>query len=272
MPDGYREGSRDTTRYPVLYIMDSDGGGALRVVVPMFRLTHGAETSNLLIVGVSAVANAAAGTPPPGGLRQVDYTPPAYPPSDSANARLQKENPRSGGAPTFLRILREEVIPFIDQTYRTTPDRGILGASLTGMFVAYAPFEAPDLFSRYGMLSPSLWWDDGSIFRLEGVFARRNPPLPKMVYLSVGFNEWPDDISNVFRLVDLLCSGLKSGSRYQGLEVIAAINMDDFHLSPVHFARAIESLYPRSVDPRARTSIADIPGPARAFCGPRAKW
>lgn len=269
LPSSYGENASDTTRFPVLYVMDNDDGGALRIVIPTFRASRGAANANVLLVGIAPVVNAAAGPVPPLGLRQIDYTPPAFPFSDSANARLQEGAPRAGGAATFLRILRDELIPFVERTYRTTPDRGLLGGSMAGQFAAYVLFEAPELFTRYALVSPSLWWDDGAIFRREIAFAKGNPVLPKTVYVSMGFDEWPEAISQAFHLVSVLCDGLKFGNRYQGLDVVAAVNMEDGHVSVVHFARALETLYP--LQKNTRTAF-DVARPARAFCGPRARW
>jgi len=271
-PGGYAEGrSSDSTRYPVLYIMEESAGAFLRMTVPGFRFTHGSQNSGLIIVGVSP-APSPSGAPSVTALSKMDLSPPPFPFADSALTRLQKEVPGAGGAPLFVRVLREEIIPFVERTYRTTSDRGILGMSFSGMFTAYVLFAAPELFTRYAMVSPSLWWNEGSIFRMEEAFANRAPELPKTVYLSTGSNEWPNDIRDVFRLVGVLCDRLRFEHRYAGLEVIAAMNMDEFHVSPVHFARAIEALYPRDRDPRAPLGEATVWPPARVFCGPRAKW
>jgi predicted alpha/beta superfamily hydrolase len=56
----------------------------------------------------------------------------------------------------MVSVLRDEIIPLVERSYRITDDRGIMGHSLGGLFAAYALFEAPDLFRRYGILSPSL--------------------------------------------------------------------------------------------------------------------
>jgi predicted alpha/beta superfamily hydrolase len=81
---------------------------------------------------------------------------------DSAGAvsfGMPREKVRSGGAPAFLRVLREEILPFVEETYRTSEDRGIAGHSFGGLFAAWMLLEAPDLFRRYGLNSPSLWWE-----------------------------------------------------------------------------------------------------------------
>ena len=56
--------------------------------------------------------------------------------------------PISGGAPNFLRFLRQELFPFTEREYRLVPsDRGLFGYSYGGLFALYALFTAPELFS-----------------------------------------------------------------------------------------------------------------------------
>lgn len=244
LPLSYREGrAGDTTRYPVLYVLD--GGVDLPMYAGMYRHTNQGEYGNLILVGIGYTRGAAGGAPA-GAVpyRQIDYTPPPFPYSDSAQARLRREWPESGGAPAFLRALREEIIPFVERRYRMTDDRGIRGHSFGGLFATYALLEDPDLFKRYLITSPSLWWDDGSMFAREAAFARRNPRLAKRIYLSSGTKETPRLISDMWRLASVVCEGLNSKTRYQGVDVVASINTDEYHVSSVHFARALAAMYP----------------------------
>ena len=272
LPPQYREGQQsDTAHYPTLYIMEESAGAFLRLTVPGFRFTHG-PNANLIVVGVSP-APTPSGSPSVTALAKMDLSPAAFPYSDSANARILKEQaPGGGGAQRFVRALREDIVPFIERTYRANSDRGILGMSFSGMFAAYVLVNEPSLFTRYALISPSLWWNEGSIFRMEEALAARSAKLPATVFVSTGSNEWPNDIRDVFRLVGVLCDRLRYEKRYAGLEVIAAMNMDEFHRSSVAFERAMDVLYPREVDLRSPPPDAPIWPPSRVFCGPRAKW
>ena len=53
-----------------------------------------------------------------------------------------------------------------------------------GLFATYALFTEPDLFTRYAITSPSLWWDGGSIFEREAEFAKTRRSLPKQVFVD----------------------------------------------------------------------------------------
>jgi predicted alpha/beta superfamily hydrolase len=57
--------------------------------------------------------------------------------------------PGTGGAPNFLKVLANEVFPFVESTYRASRERVLTGGSLGGLFVGYALLERPDLFRGY---------------------------------------------------------------------------------------------------------------------------
>jgi len=89
-----------------------------------------------------------------GDLRKHDFTP--------AFGRTPNQ---TGGAEAFLHVLRDEIIPFAEQ--RLPIDnrrRGLAGHSYAGLFATYSFAEAPDLFDRYMVLSPALWFDGGKTY------------------------------------------------------------------------------------------------------------
>jgi predicted alpha/beta superfamily hydrolase len=72
---------------------------------------------------------------------------------------------RTGGADAFLQVLRDELIPFAESHLPIASDgRGLAGHSYAGLFGAYALTQAPDLFDRYLIMSPALWFDGGKIY------------------------------------------------------------------------------------------------------------
>ncbi len=127
-------------------------------------LRLGPEIPELIVVGVSYPV---AGYRQTRHLRVVDYTPSSYPLADSVLSDDLGVDVRSGGGPDFLQVLKDELLPFIDDNYRTTPDRALAGHSLGALFVAYALFEDPSYFGRYLISSPSLWWNEGEMFARE---------------------------------------------------------------------------------------------------------
>jgi len=75
----------------------------------------------------------------------------------------RKIAPRVGGSAKFRAFIAEELVPEVERRYRTTAERAIVGESLAGLFVLETLFEQPELFDTYIALSPSLWWNAGSL-------------------------------------------------------------------------------------------------------------
>jgi predicted alpha/beta superfamily hydrolase len=69
-----------------------------------------------------------------------------------------EERPGSGEAESFLEFLDEELIPHIQETYRTTNPTILYGASNAGLFTVYALLERPDSFDAYIASSPMIGW------------------------------------------------------------------------------------------------------------------
>jgi uncharacterized protein len=143
LPVGYS--AKDTTRYPVLYVLDAPDNYWLVQIVTSF-LGEGGATPRMILVGVGYPDSSSKSR-----RRRFDLTP--------TPERGTPTDP-SGGAAEFLETFRRDFIPLIETTYRTRQDRALLGHSFGGLFAVYALFNAPELFHRYGILSPSMWWDD----------------------------------------------------------------------------------------------------------------
>lgn len=88
----------------------------------------------------------------------------------------------TGGAPAFLRVLLEEVIPTVEAVFDAPPRRYLTGYSLAGLFAVWAAFRT-DTFAGVAGVSGSLWFD-GFVD-----FARMHPCMVERVYLSVGDRE-----------------------------------------------------------------------------------
>ena len=76
----------------------------------------------------------------------------------------------SGQADAFVRFLADELLPFLDERYRTygAAGRALIGKSFGGSGVAHAMIDprASRCFSQFLLGSPSIAWDDGAFFRL----------------------------------------------------------------------------------------------------------
>jgi predicted alpha/beta superfamily hydrolase len=129
--------------------------------------------------------------------------------------------------------------PVIDSKYRTNPnDRTLSGASLSGLFSLYVLFQHPDIFNRYKISSPSLWWDNGATFELEKKYSEKYSDLPARVFLSVGDVE--RTVESWQKLVRVL-----EDRNYKGLKLTTMIFDDAPHLTACILAggRGIKAVF-----------------------------
>ncbi|MEM1219228.1 MAG: alpha/beta hydrolase-fold protein [Bacteroidota bacterium] len=81
-----------------------------------------------------------------------------------------KEIPTAGESANFIQFIEEEVQPLVEQQYRTTDTRTLIGQSLGGLLASEILLKKPQLFSHYVIVSPSLWWDKESLLDYEPNF------------------------------------------------------------------------------------------------------
>jgi predicted alpha/beta superfamily hydrolase len=75
--------------------------------------------------------------------------------------------PMGGKADLYGKFITDEVLPFINREYRTNPDpqvTGMIGSSLGGIITLHLGLTL-GRFTRLGVVSPSVWWDDRMILR-----------------------------------------------------------------------------------------------------------
>lgn len=171
LPDDYDSTDK---QYPVLYLLDGDVTFGMATGIARY-LQFGNTIPELIIVGIgygSLKKN-------DGNLRRRDYT------ISSIRGRSG-----TGGAPKFLKFIKDELIPYIENSYRTEPNnRTISGYSLSGLFAVYTLFTDHGLFNKYIIGSPHLAWDDYRIFTiLEDAFDKMDDIVAK-IFISVGSEE-----------------------------------------------------------------------------------
>jgi predicted alpha/beta superfamily hydrolase len=65
-----------------------------------------------------------------------------------------------GGSGKFIKFLSNELKSLIESKYRISDDSTLVGQSLGGLLATEILFTHADLFDRYVIISPSLWWND----------------------------------------------------------------------------------------------------------------
>ncbi len=169
LPQGYHPDS--AARYPVVYALD---GGADEDFIHLAGLVQFASFPWVdwlppsIVVGIANVD------------RKRDLT---YP---TTVAKDKADFPTTGGSAAFMDFLAREAIPFVEANYRTRGGRTLIGQSFGGLLGAELLWKRPALFDRYVLVSPSLWWDNGSLLQVEPVFLRDTAQAPAAVYVAVG--------------------------------------------------------------------------------------
>lgn len=75
---------------------------------------------------------------------------------------------QGGQGKRYARFLIEELKPFIDQHYRTLPQAqhtAMMGSSLGAIISFYIARDYPEVFSRLGLMSPTVYWANHQLIR-----------------------------------------------------------------------------------------------------------
>jgi len=169
LPEGYHQD--DTTRYPVMYLLD---GSADEDFIHIAGLVQFANFSwvNLLpktiVVGIANID------------RRRDFT---FPTTIAAD---KKDYPTTGSSAKFIDFIEKELQPYIDKKYRTGPDKMLVGESLGGLLATEILFKKPELFNKYVIVSPSLWWDKESLLNVTPKILHTAGTGKTSVYIAVG--------------------------------------------------------------------------------------
>jgi predicted alpha/beta superfamily hydrolase len=241
LPKNYS--TADTVRYPVLYVLDGKFSFtsfySIRQVLEL-----GKEIKDVIIVAIEDSLQTDADWL---ADRYYDFTPSSVPQSDTQWSKmmsLPEGKLKSGGAALFLSTLQNDMIPFIDSHYKTNADRGLSGHSLGGLFAGYCLLKKPGLFKRYGINSPSFWWNNNEMLSLENSFATRHTSLPAKVFFSAGALEGDMMIAPMTAFI----TALKSHN-YKDMVATTQIFDGETHLSVVSAcsSRTLKVLYASDV-------------------------
>lgn len=169
LPPGY--GADTTQRYPLIVLLDGSAdedflhvvGGLQFATFPWINWMPPS-----IVVGIANVD------------RKRDLTFPTTIAADKA------QFPTTGGSGAFLQFVAKEVLPFVEREYRVTRERTLIGQSLGGLFATEVLLRSPQLFTHYLIVSPSLWWDGGSLLRLPHDVLMAPDIGVATVYIAVG--------------------------------------------------------------------------------------
>ncbi len=154
---------------------------------------------------------------------------------------------KSGKASCFLDFVKYELIPFINEKYQViAKDSTLVGDSYSGLFALYALFNQPNMFKRYIIGSPSIYWDNRVILDIESEYSKVNTQLNAKVFLSVGELEavYEPVFANMVGNVEQI-SKLINSREYKGLELRTHVFKGETHLSviPATFSRGLREVF-----------------------------
>ena len=159
LPDVYT--ADKSSSFPVMFMLDGGMAEDFLHIAGLMQVSVANGTMRpFILVGVENT------------VRRRDLT------SPSDNALDKRDIPNAGGSAQFRQFLLNELLPEIEQRYRTTQERALIGESLAGLFTLETLLHTPDAFQTYIALDPSLWWNDE---KLTADFAAKLAAQPKLV-------------------------------------------------------------------------------------------
>lgn len=184
LPPSYAKGE---AAYPVLYLIDGAldqdfqhiaGLGQLTTINPNFE--------ELIVIGIQTKN------------RFMELT------SKPTDPRYIRKPPIAGKSSEFLNFIRTEVIPFAETRFRTGDRKAVLGESLAGLFIAEVFLKAPDTFTDYISVSPSLWWDDKALAKSASELLATHDGNKRQLYVTMA-----DEGGTMQAGLDLVLSAIK---------------------------------------------------------------
>ncbi|HEY1056512.1 MAG TPA: alpha/beta hydrolase-fold protein [Emticicia sp.] len=169
LPEGYKQ--EDTTRYAVVYLLDGSQDEDFIHVAGLYQFNMFPWIERVpksIVVGIANVD------------RRRDFT---YP------TTIQKDKEKyktTGNSDKFIAFLEKELQPYIEKKYKVNRSKTIIGQSLGGLLATEILLKKPTLFNQYIIISPSIWWDNGSLLSLDSPVLQESFSQQTKVYIGVG--------------------------------------------------------------------------------------
>ncbi len=226
LPDGYNP--KDTVTYPVIYLLDGSADEDFIHIAGLVQFNSFEWVSRVpksIVVGIATVD------------RRRDFTFPTTIETD------RKAYPTAGHSDRFISFIDKELQPYVRANYRTNKSKIIIGQSLGGLLAAEILVKKPTLFNKYIIVSPSVWWNDGSLLK-QPVSAFSDTDI----YIGVGKEGLtPTDIPRVMEVdANLLADKVKS-LNYKNVRVYLDYLPLENHATILHQAvsNSFRVLYPK---------------------------
>ncbi|HXU28555.1 MAG TPA: alpha/beta hydrolase-fold protein [Bacteroidia bacterium] len=230
LPEGYNP--KDTTKYAVTYLLDGSADEDFIHVVGLYQFNNFDWINRVpktIVVGIATVD------------RRRDFT---YPTTIEGD---KKRYPTTGHSDKFVSFIEKELQPYIEKKYKANGSKTIIGQSLGGLLAAEILLKKPTLFNYYIIISPSLWWDNGSLLNQSSIIVQENFSQKTNVYIGVGKEGLtPTEIPRVMEVdANLLAEKIKS-TKSKNVNVYLDYLPQEDHATISHQAifNALRALYP----------------------------
>lgn len=222
LPEDYNK--QPGKRFPVFYVSDADWNFPL-VAETLEYLSHWGSIPPFIVVGATNVS------------RNRDFLP-----------REDAAFPSSGQGDRYLRHFAEEMIPWINESFRTSDKRVLFGHSFGGVLVINQLLSQPDLFDAYISLGASVWVSNEVLLERATQFFDQERPLDTWLYLSVGEGDGGATVPAGRKFADLL-----EARAPDTLEWSHTVMPEETHFTnvPISLHKALSALFPTWGDDRA---------------------
>ena len=231
LPEGYN--ANDATKYPVIYLLDGSADEDFIHVTGLVQFNSFEwinQVPKSIVVGIATVD------------RRRDFTYPTTVENDKTRF------PTTGHSDQFIAFIEKELQPFIDKKYKTNESKMIIGQSLGGLLETEILLKKPSLFNKYVIVSPSLWWDNGSLLNLDSEILKESFNQKTEIYIAVGKEGLtPTEIPRVMEVdANLLAEKIKL-SKSKNIKVYFDYFPEENHGTILHpaVANSFKFFYPQ---------------------------
>jgi predicted alpha/beta superfamily hydrolase len=142
LPDSYNDSSEVAKKYPIIVLLD--GYTHFKTASGIVHFMSSNRNRNNLMPESIIIA-----------IENVDRE------RDFTVTKIKTKRPNTmGGGRNFLNFIEKELIPYIDENYRTEPSRTLVGHSLGGLLTLNSYMDKNSVFNAYISIDPSIWWSE----------------------------------------------------------------------------------------------------------------
>ena len=211
-PQGYENDLEQT--YPMIYIF---GGNTLTFsLAEDLQLLH--RTGHLepvIVVGIPNINQ---------DSRQRDLTPPFM------KQDLDEADSPMGMANNYLQYVEEELLPMLEERYRSSGKNIAVGHSREGLMVLYSMLRNAALFDGILSLSPALWREEGVFLDSLQTHLDNSDTIGSAIFLSMGDLE-VDKMKAAFDRADSIFMAHDDKMTYRSVYTPGALHSNNALLS-----------------------------------------